>query len=120
MIQRLDGRRATNHVVICGYGTKGRSAIDAVIGRGVESRQIVVIDERPVAIERANADGLAAVSGNAASEDVLRRASGLGGSRIGGPIRPSERRTGGASRSGATTTAEHGKRVGVTVLDEDR
>ncbi len=45
-----------------------------MIGRGIEPRQIVVIDERPDAVERANADGFAAVSGSAASEDVLRQA----------------------------------------------
>jgi len=67
-------KRLRDHIVICGYGTKGRSAIDAVIGRGIEPRQIVVIDERPDAVDRATDDGFAAVTGSAASEDILRQA----------------------------------------------
>ena len=28
-------KRLKDHIIVCGYGTKGRSAIDAVIGRGI-------------------------------------------------------------------------------------
>lgn len=63
-----------DHVIVCGYGTKGRSAIDALLGKGLDRERIVVIDERPEAIERANDDGLAAVHGNSATAAILRQA----------------------------------------------
>jgi voltage-gated potassium channel len=67
-------KRLSDHVIICGYGTKGRSAIDALLGKGLEPGQIVVIDERSDMIDRANADGFAGINGSAASAEVLRRA----------------------------------------------
>ena len=67
-------RKLHDHVIICGYGTKGRSAIDALTGKGLDPKQIVVIDERSDVIDRANADGFAGISGSAASAEVLRQA----------------------------------------------
>ena len=67
-------KRLSDHVIVCGYGTKGRSAIDALLGKGLEPGQIVVIDERSDMIDRANADGFAGVNGSAASAEALRRA----------------------------------------------
>jgi voltage-gated potassium channel len=63
-----------NHTIICGYGTKGRAAIHELQARGLELGDIVVIDDRPEARERAVGAGLAAVAGDAASTDVLRQA----------------------------------------------
>lgn len=63
-----------DHIIICGYGTKGRSAVDELLGRGVDHSQIVVIDSDPRAIERANADGVAAVAGDSTTTVVLERA----------------------------------------------
>lgn len=60
-----------DHIIVCGYGTKGRSAVDEMLGRGVDRERIVVVDSDPGAIERANEDGLAAVAGNATSTTVL-------------------------------------------------
>jgi len=67
-------KRLSDHVIICGYGTKGRSAIDALLGTGLDRGQIVVVDERSDMIDRANADGFAGISGSAASAEVLRQA----------------------------------------------
>ncbi len=66
--------RLRDHVVICGYGTKGRSAAVAMLERGRTREQIVVIDESPAARAAATADGFAAVAGDAARGDVLEQA----------------------------------------------
>jgi voltage-gated potassium channel len=36
--------KVRNHVVVVGYGTKGRSAVSALLGDGVSPSQIVVVD----------------------------------------------------------------------------
>lgn len=63
-----------NHVVIVGYGTKGRSAVDTLQTSGANPAQIVVIDPRPSAVVEANLRGFAAIEGDATRRDVLRRA----------------------------------------------
>ena len=64
-------RRLKDHIVICGFGTKGRSALETVLGHGVDTDQVVVIDERPEAREQARAMGLATVAGSASRSEVL-------------------------------------------------
>ena len=63
-----------DHVIICGYGTKGRSAMASLVGGGTERSKIVVVDADERALEHAKADDLAAVAGDAARTDVLRAA----------------------------------------------
>jgi voltage-gated potassium channel len=60
-----------DHVVICGYGTKGRMALVTLRGRGHEKDQVVVVDRSEEARERAHDDGLTVVGGDAASSDTL-------------------------------------------------
>ena len=72
-----DGRwrkRMRNHVVVVGFGTKGRSAVETLETSGVNPAQIVVIDGRPSAISDANLRGFAAIEGDATRRDILRRA----------------------------------------------
>jgi voltage-gated potassium channel len=64
-------RGLTGHVIVCGYGTKGQSAIRSLLGHGVTKEEIVVIDESPAAREQAEADGLATIAGSAAETAVL-------------------------------------------------
>ncbi|WP_232235961.1 TrkA family potassium uptake protein [Nocardia sp. BMG51109] len=66
--------RVRNHTVVVGYGTKGRTAVDAMLGDGVAPGEIVVVDTDPVALERAAAAGLVTVHGSASQSDVLRLA----------------------------------------------
>jgi voltage-gated potassium channel len=66
-----------DHTIICGYGTKGRSAARTLLGRGLDPTRIVVIDSRADARSRADDDGFAAVSGDAASGATLQEA-GIG------------------------------------------
>jgi len=63
-----------DHVVVIGYGTKGRSAVTTLLGNEVPRDSLVVVDPSPGAVEEAHADGLAIVSGDGTRRDVLRRA----------------------------------------------
>ncbi len=47
-----------HHVVVIGYGTKGRSAVDTLVNNGVEKDSIVVVDPSSIALGEAHADGL--------------------------------------------------------------
>ncbi len=62
------------HVVVIGYGTKGRSAVDTLVNNGTSRESVVVVDPGSVAQEEAQADGLAVVTGDATRREVLRRA----------------------------------------------
>ena len=35
-----------DHTIVCGYGTKGRAAVHTLLGKGIDAKRIVVIDER--------------------------------------------------------------------------
>ncbi|MDN8626927.1 MULTISPECIES: potassium channel family protein [Corynebacterium] len=64
-----------NHTIVIGYGTKGRSAIDALIAGGAAPSSIVVIDPDPAALTVAEKRGLITVHGNGTKSDVLRVAA---------------------------------------------
>ena len=63
-----------NHTVVVGYGTKGRTAVAAMIGDGVAPADIVVVDTDQLSLDRANAAGLVTMRGDANKADVLRLA----------------------------------------------
>ncbi|MBF6227712.1 potassium channel family protein [Nocardia abscessus] len=63
-----------NHTVVVGYGTKGRTAIAAMLGDGVQPADIVVVDTDVIALEAAANAGLVTVHGSATQSDVLRLA----------------------------------------------
>lgn len=63
-----------NHTVVVGYGTKGRTAVTAMIGDGVAPADIVVVDTNQASLDRANVAGLVTVRGDANKSDVLRLA----------------------------------------------
>ena len=67
--------RLRQHVIVCGYGTKGRSAIRSLRSAGTPDDHIVVVDPDPRAIEEANLAGLTGIAGDAGRTEVLRRAS---------------------------------------------
>ncbi|HEY5821963.1 MAG TPA: potassium channel family protein [Propionibacteriaceae bacterium] len=73
----MDGRwrkKMRNHVVVVGYGTKGRSAVETLENNGTNPAQIVIIDGRASAISDANIRGYAAIEGDATRREILRRA----------------------------------------------
>ena len=63
-----------NHTIVVGYGTKGRTAVSAMIGDDVVPADIVVVDENSAALDRAKAAGLVTVHGDATKSEVLRLA----------------------------------------------
>jgi voltage-gated potassium channel len=67
-------KRMRNHVVVVGFGTKGRSAVDTLQNNGTNPSQVVIIDSRPQSIGEANLRGFAAIEGDATRREVLRRA----------------------------------------------
>jgi voltage-gated potassium channel len=67
-------KKMGNHVVIVGYGTKGRSAMETLVNNGIERDSIVVVDLGGSAVSDAHADGLVVVTGDATRREVLQRA----------------------------------------------
>jgi voltage-gated potassium channel len=67
-------RHMHEHVVIVGYGTKGRSAVDTLVNNGIAPESMVVVDKGGAAVSDAHADGLAVVTGDATRSGVLQRA----------------------------------------------
>lgn len=63
-----------NHTVVIGYGTKGKTAVTAMLGDGAVPAEIVVVDTDQASLDRANAAGLVTVLGDANKADVLRLA----------------------------------------------
>ena len=64
--------KVRDHVVVVGFGTKGRSAVRSVLSDGVEPDQIVVVDTDQGMLEAASAMGLVTVHGSGTRSDVLR------------------------------------------------
>jgi voltage-gated potassium channel len=67
-------RTLHDHTIVCGYGTKGHSAVRTMLGKGMAAERIVVIEPDPVARANATADGLTAVAGSGAEQETLREA----------------------------------------------
>ncbi len=67
-------KKVRNHTIVVGYGTKGRTAVAAMIGDGVPPAEIVVVDTDQASLERASTAGLVTVRGDANKSDVLRLA----------------------------------------------
>lgn len=67
-------RKMDKHVVVIGYGTKGRSATDTLVQNGLSRESVVVVDPDPTALADAHGDGLAVITGDATRREVLRRA----------------------------------------------
>lgn len=67
-------KKVNDHVVIIGYGTKGRSAAETLSRNGVPKEAILVVDPSSLALAEAKNDGIAVVAGDATRRDILRRA----------------------------------------------
>ncbi|MGL4306923.1 MAG: potassium channel family protein [Mycobacteriaceae bacterium] len=66
--------RVRNHTVVVGYGTKGRTAVAAMLGDGVNPADVVVVDTDQAVLDSASSLGLVTVLGSATKSDVLRLA----------------------------------------------
>jgi len=67
-------KKMGQHVVVVGYGTKGRSAVETIVGNGQDRAGIIVVDPTTAAKTDAHADGLTVVTGDATRRSVLRQA----------------------------------------------
>ncbi|HEX5543224.1 MAG TPA: potassium channel family protein [Micromonospora sp.] len=67
-------KRVKDHIIVCGYGTKGRSAIAALLETGIPKERIVVVERNPAALRQATSAGLVAVEGSATRSNVLNEA----------------------------------------------
>lgn len=63
-----------NHTVVIGYGTKGKTAVAAMLSDEAAPSDIVVVDTDQAALDHASAAGLVTVHGDATKADVLRLA----------------------------------------------
>ena len=72
--QRLWRRRLHDHTIVCGFGTKGRHAIETLRARGVADEQIVVVDSDLEAVDEAARAGFAVVHGSSTRLTVLEEA----------------------------------------------
>ena len=67
-------RKLKDHIIICGYGTKGRAAVSALLETGYDKARIVIVENREEALRQATANGLVVVEGNATRSAVLNQA----------------------------------------------
>jgi voltage-gated potassium channel len=67
--------RVRNHTVVIGYGTKGKTAVAAILEEASANKDVVVVDFQQSALDHATAAGLVTVHGDATRSDVLRLAS---------------------------------------------
>ncbi|GAA0351091.1 potassium channel family protein [Streptomyces olivoreticuli] len=66
--------RMRDHTVVVGYGTKGRHAIETLVGQGKPKDKIVVVDPQKKVVDAASSDGLVGVLGDATRSETLQRA----------------------------------------------
>lgn len=66
--------RVRDHVVVIGYGTKGRNAVRALLLKGHPREAVLVVDAEDPAVAAATAAGLVAVQGRATSREILQQA----------------------------------------------
>lgn len=62
------------HVVVCGFGHSGACAAHELASRGMDKRQIVIVDRDRALLEVAAEQGFIGILGDAAREETLRQA----------------------------------------------
>jgi len=67
--------RVRNHTVVVGYGTKGKTAIAAILDDDTAGKDVIVVDTDKAALDHASNAGLVTVHGDATRSDVLRLAA---------------------------------------------
>jgi voltage-gated potassium channel len=63
-----------DHVIICGYGTKGRAAVAALLETGYDKSSIVIVENREAGVRQAAASGFVVIEGDATRSAVLNEA----------------------------------------------
>lgn len=67
--------RLNDHIIICGYGVKGRAILSELVAHGQDCGTTVVIDPSERAVAVAAHEGMVALCGDASSESLLRTAA---------------------------------------------
>jgi len=67
--------RLVDHVIVCGYGVKGRAIVAELLAHGIRPENIVAIDSNEESVAKAAAHGLVALRGDASSEHLLHAAA---------------------------------------------
>ena len=60
-----------DHVIVCGYGTRGQEAVRTLLAQGRARNRIVVVERDPAAAAVAETAELPTVTGDAARSEVL-------------------------------------------------
>lgn len=68
-------RRVRDHVVICGFGVKGRTAFDSLQDQGEIGERVVVIDSSEEDLATAARLGCVGIHGDATKDELLRAAA---------------------------------------------
>ncbi|MEM7092992.1 MAG: NAD-binding protein [Actinomycetota bacterium] len=66
--------RVKNHIVVCGFGSTGQSAVAELLNRGASTDDVVVVDIDEDAVTAAQAQGFVAVHGSATRNEILEMA----------------------------------------------
>jgi voltage-gated potassium channel len=66
-------KKLVNHTVVCGFGVKGRAALE-YLRRYAPEMDAVAIDDREEALNQANAEGLTAIRGQSFDPTILQAA----------------------------------------------
>ncbi len=64
--------RLEDHIVVLGFGVSGSEAVDELIERGTDPREIVVIDPDEDRLEKAETLGCNVLEGDASNDDTLK------------------------------------------------
>ncbi|RAK37967.1 voltage-gated potassium channel [Actinoplanes lutulentus] len=67
-------RKLKDHIIICGYGTKGRAAVAALLETGYDKARIVIVENREAGVRQAQASGFVVIEGDATRSAVLNEA----------------------------------------------
>jgi voltage-gated potassium channel len=68
-------RRVRDHIIVAGFGTKGRGAVETLLANGsVTADRVVAIDTSEAAVAEAQAAGFTAILGDATRTVVLKQA----------------------------------------------
>ena len=65
-------RSLHDHIVVAGYGTKNRRAVEELIALGTDPKEIVVVDNNEVCAEKAEDRGLTVMNADATRDDTMR------------------------------------------------
>jgi voltage-gated potassium channel len=71
---RMVRAKLQDHIIICGYGHSGTCAAEELVARGMDRKQMLIIDAVQAQVERAAEHGFIGLLGDVTSEEVLRRA----------------------------------------------